>query len=59
MSEQEAMETVLLIQTGGTIDKDFADSSNHTTFAIGEPAAMQILRGAFLSYSVQLITGKR
>lgn len=52
------LETVLLIQTGGTIDKEFAESGNDATFAISDPAAMQILRGALLSYSVQMITGE-
>lgn len=53
------MESVLVVQTGGTIDKDIPPGSDSATFEMSEAAALKILRTGLPTFNVQLVPACR
>ena len=50
---------VLLLQTGGTIDKDYPKTRNQYAFEIGEPAVLRVLESmpyAPVAFKYRLVT---
>mgnify|MGYP000044099486 CR=1 FL=1 len=47
---------VLIIQTGGTIDKDYPKTNNGYAFEINEPAAKRILENAFPGFEYEIVS---
>lgn len=48
--------TILFIQTGGTIDKDYPQSTKGYAFEFGEPATRRILEKLNPSFNFEIIT---
>ena len=50
--------SVLVVQTGGTIDKDYPRSSGQYAFEIGDSAALRILQESFapVTFAVHALT---
>jgi hypothetical protein len=50
--------SVLVVQTGGTIDKDYPRSQGQYAFEIGDSAAVRVLRQAFapVTFTVNAVT---
>lgn len=47
---------ILIIQTGGTIDKDYPKTNNGYAFEINEPAAKRILENAFPCFEYEIVS---